>query len=41
MKKGRAIPNPHNIDNLEPLWPWEHAEADRNRYYKGPRPEGE
>lgn len=32
------IDNPHNIDNLMSVWPWEHAEIDPYRYYTGPRP---
>ena len=35
---GRNIDNPHNIDNLMSVWPWEHAEIDPYRYYTGPRP---
>ena len=37
-KNGRNIDNPHNIDNLMSVWPWEHAEIDPYRYYTGPRP---
>jgi len=37
---GRDINNPHNIDNLLEVWPWEHAERDPNRHYTGPRPKG-
>ena len=40
-KNGRKIPNPHNENNLEALWPWEHADKDPFRYYTGPRPTGE
>ncbi|WP_054950720.1 pre-toxin TG domain-containing protein [Numidum massiliense] len=40
-KEGRKIPNPHNSKNLQEVWPWEHAEIDPHRHYKGPRPEGE
>ena len=40
-KEGRDIPNPHNIDNLEPLCPWEHDVKDPYRHYTGPRPKGE
>ena len=35
---GRNVPNANNIDNLMPVWPWEHAEIDPHRYYTGPRP---
>lgn len=28
----------HTLDNLEPLWPWEHDAVDEFRYYTGPRP---
>ena len=35
---GRNIPNPHNQDNLLPVWPWEHADIDPYRYYTGERP---
>jgi len=38
---GRDISNPHNIDNLLEVWPWEHAEIDPHRFYTGPRPKGE
>ena len=34
---GRNIPNPHNKENLEPLWPWEHAEKDPHRFWKLPK----
>ena len=40
-KKGRAITNPHNIENLQEVWPWEHDEIDPYRHYTGPRPKGE
>lgn len=30
----------NNIENLEPLTPWDHAFKDPHRYYKGPVPEG-
>ena len=30
--------NPHNKENLEPLWPWEHADIDPYRRYTGERP---
>lgn len=39
-KNGRNIPNPHNPNNLEPLWPWDHAAKDTHRHYTGPIPEG-
>ena len=35
---GRNIPDPHNINNLKEVWPWEHAEIDPFRHYNGPRP---
>ena len=35
---GRNIDNPHNIDNLMPVWPWEHAAIDPYRHYTGPTP---
>lgn len=35
---GRNIPDPHNINNLQEVWPWEHADIDPFRHYKGPRP---
>ncbi len=38
---GRDIPNPHNIDNLQKVWPWEHDAIDIFRHYVGPRPKGE
>ena len=28
----------HVIENLEPLWPWEHAAVDPYRFYTGPVP---
>ncbi|MFC5435995.1 RHS repeat-associated core domain-containing protein [Rhodanobacter umsongensis] len=28
----------HDPSNLQPLWPWEHAEVDPYRYYNGPTP---
>jgi RHS repeat-associated protein len=28
----------HSLDNLEPLWPWEHSDVDPYRHYTGPRP---
>ena len=28
----------HDPSNLQPLWPWEHAEVDPYRYYNGPVP---
>lgn len=37
---GRDIPNPHRADNLEALWPWEHAAVDKFRHYTGPKPNG-
>ena len=38
---GRNIENPHSIDNLQKVWPWQHDEIDPYRHYNGPRPEGE
>ena len=35
---GRNILNPHNINNLQQLWPWEHSKIDPFRFYNGPRP---
>jgi len=35
---GRNIPDPHNINNLQEVWPWEHDDIDPFRHYKGPRP---
>ncbi|MCR4566704.1 MAG: HNH/ENDO VII family nuclease [Pseudobutyrivibrio sp.] len=40
-KNGRDIPNPHNIENLKEVWPWEHDAIDKFRHYTGPRPKGE
>ena len=37
---GRNITNPHNIENLQEVWPWEHDLIDEFRYYTGPKPEG-
>ena len=31
---GRKIPDPHNINNLEPLTPWQHADKDPYRHFK-------
>lgn len=28
----------HTLENLEPLWPWEHAAVDPFRFYTGPTP---
>ncbi len=28
----------HSFNNLEEVWPWEHAAIDRFRFYKGPVP---
>jgi RHS repeat-associated protein len=28
----------HTLENLEPLWPWEHAAVDPYRFYEGPTP---
>jgi len=36
--KGRKIDNPHNINNLKEVWPWEHEDIDPFRHYNGPRP---
>ena len=35
----RNIPDPHNITNLQEVWPWEHDDIDPFRHYRGPRPE--
>ena len=35
---GRNIPNPNAANNLQKVWPWQHAEIDPHRYYNGPRP---
>ena len=35
---GRNIPNPHALNNLQPVWPWEHAAIDPYRFYTGPGP---
>ena len=29
---GRQIDNPHAIDNLVEVWPWEHAATDPSRH---------
>jgi RHS repeat-associated protein len=29
---GRAIANPHAYENLQEVWPWEHAEIDPSRF---------
>jgi RHS repeat-associated protein len=31
---------PNTPDNLQEVWPWEHAEIDPYRYYRGPAPPG-
>jgi len=31
-KAGRATTDPHRIENLEELWPWEHAARDPHRH---------
>ena len=36
--EGRNIENPHNVDNLMQVWPWEHADIDPYRHYTGLRP---
>jgi hypothetical protein len=36
---GRNIPDAHNMDNLQEVWPWEHSDIDPFRYYTGPRPQ--
>ena len=38
---GRNIENPHSIDNLQKVWPWQHDKIDPYRHYTGPRPKGE
>ncbi|WP_339061229.1 RHS repeat-associated core domain-containing protein [Tepidibacillus marianensis] len=35
---GRSGSDPHNINNLQEVWPWEHTEIDPYRYYNGPQP---
>ena len=39
--KGRKILNPHSLENLQQVWPWEHDAIDPCRHYTGPRPTGE
>ncbi|GEM_PF-5978393 len=39
-KNGRNIANPHSIENLQEVWPWEHDLIDEFRHYTGPKPEG-
>ncbi len=41
FRNGRNIPNPHAQDNLQQVWPWEHAEIDPNRHYTDPIPGGD
>ena len=36
--KGRKIKNPHNINNIKEVWPWEHSDIDPYRHYTGHRP---
>jgi hypothetical protein len=36
---GRNIPDPHNINNLKEVWPWEHEDIDPYRYYNSVRPD--
>lgn len=36
---GRNIPDPHNINNLQEVQPWKHADIDPFRHYKGPHPQ--
>lgn len=36
--KPRAAGGTHTLDNLEPVWPWEHAAVDPYRHYTGPTP---
>lgn len=42
MELNHIIPRSHGggrtLDNLEPLWPWEHAAVDPCRFYTGPTP---
>lgn len=33
---GRNLPNPHNLKNLRPMWPWDHAKVDPFRFYTDP-----
>jgi hypothetical protein len=35
---GQAILDPHNVNNLVRVWPWEHEAIDPFRHYNGPRP---
>jgi RHS repeat-associated protein len=35
---GQAIPDPHKLDNLVRVWPWEHEAIDPFRHYNGLRP---
>jgi hypothetical protein len=34
----RHLGGGNNVQNLESLWPWEHAAVDRFRFYTGPMP---
>ena len=34
----RYLGGGNNIENLEALWPWEHAAADPFRFYSGRTP---
>jgi gas vesicle protein len=35
---GRGGPDAHNINNLQEVWPWEHAEIDPYRHYNASQP---
>ena len=35
---GRDGVDPHNIENLKEVWPWEHSDIDPFRHYTGTRP---
>ena len=34
----RGGSDPHNINNLMEVWPWQHDAIDPYRYYNGPTP---
>jgi hypothetical protein len=38
-RNGRTGPDPHNVNNLIEVWPWEHSAIDPYRHYTGPKPE--
>ena len=37
-KTPRRQGGPNTPDNLQEVWPWEHADIDPYRHYNGPRP---